>query len=843
VRGLEPTAPAGRLRGIGRVWLLTAAILPAAAAMALLVWDLPAPEPPILISPWLFGVLFYLAEITVVHVRFRRDAHSFSMSELPLVVSLFFLAPYQIIAAQMAGSALALGFNRRQKPVKLAFNLVQLSIQTNVSIVLFTAITGQRDPLGPAGWLGIGLGITATVIVSNVMIRSAIKLSGGSLTSRDRNTMYLLSSGAAAMNAALGLVTATVLWSRPDNAWIAFVPSAVLFFAYRAYLNQRLERDRLESLYEVSGELHRLPHIEDALAAATERARSMFDAESAQILLFPDGENAPGLKTVTTIDGDSSVMERCDPLDPDSRVATAAIHGVAMLAVEATADHGHAMVVPIPGRGIGAMIVENPISDIGGFTDRDLRMLETLAGHVGVSLENGRLEDSLARLTELKDQLHQQALHDGLTGLANRTMLREVLTDTLGRALERRAAVLFLDLDDFKGVNDTHGHETGDQVLVEVGCRLQACSRPNDVVARLGGDEFALLLRDMDNPDDAVGVARRIIRVLSEPIPVAGGVVEINASVGVAVIDGSELPEEVMREADEAMYAAKGEGKGTYRVYSPGMKSRQSIELATMSGLREAIRKGQLELYYQPIVDLSDGRVAAMEALVRWNHPTRGIIGPDEFVPIAERRGVIDELGEWVIRAAADTLADWTKRLEDVPILSINLSAAELTRAELPTMILDGLAARQVDPRLLQIEITERAMMSSDATVLEELRTHGIRVALDDFGTGYSSLAYIDRLPVDTIKLAQTFLDRIADTRVSSLVEMMIAFSERMGFTTVAEGIENEAQLSEITRLGCRQGQGYHLGRPVPADDALELIVSSRSPIHQVVPLRRAAGE
>ncbi|MDH3500500.1 MAG: EAL domain-containing protein, partial [Acidimicrobiia bacterium] len=787
-----------------------------------------------------FVVLFYVAEITVVHVRFRRDAHSFSMSEVPLILSLFFLTPGAIIVTQFIGSTLALAFNRRQRSVKLAFNASQLTLQATVVIGIFLSLTHGADPLGPAGWLGVAAGVLATVVASNTVIGAAIRMSGGTLSEQDRNTMYTLSFGAAVLNSALALIAATIVWARPASSWIALIPFAVLFFAYRAYLAQRLDRDRLHALYEVSGELHRLPRIDDALRAGADRARSMFDAECTDVLLFPDGIGRPGLRTRALVDGPTTVMEPMDEVHSD--VAEFVRQGLTPLLLKNEGGRGVSMVVAVPGSepGFGAMVVRRPLSDIGSYAQRDLALLETLADHVGVSLKNGRLEDSLARLTELKDELHQRALHDSLTGLANRTLLFEEIERVLGSD-GNRAAVMFIDLDDFKRINDTHGHETGDLVLIEVAGRLRSSCRPHDLVARLGGDEFALLLENLGSVDDAIRVAERIIRLVGEPIVTEGGAVETQASVGVAMIQSGDEPDDVLRRADEAMYAAKFDGKGCYRVHSPGMNSQHAAELATVTGLRQAIDRNELELHYQPLVDLKTREIRGIEALVRWNHPTEGLLLPAAFVPVAERRGLTGALGEWVLKAAVQQLADWHARHgEGVPFVSINLSADEISNDLIP-LVQASTRARGVDPSKLQIEITESVMMTSDTTVLERLRALGVKVALDDFGTGYSSLAYLDRLPIDTIKFDQSFTARLDDARTARILKLMTDFGLAMGYETIAEGIETPDQLKMIAGFGCVSGQGYHLGRPMPAHEIEELLFSGVV-LADVVELRPASN-
>ena len=568
----KPSSP--RLAGVSRVWFLTGVTVPVVIAMAVAVGRLPSPEAPVEVPVFVFAVLFYLAEITVVHVKFRRDAPSFSMSEFPLVLSLFFLRPGQIIVLPLIGSAFALAINRRQRGVKLAFNLVQLGLQTSVLVGLFELLTAGADPLGPAGWLGVIVGVMATVVVSNTMIAAAIGLSGGSLTREERSMMYLLSTGAALMNASLALVSATMLWVRPNNGWIGIIPPAVLYFAYRAYLGQKLERDRLQSLYEVSGELHALPKVSDALAAAADRTRRMFDAEHAAIVLFPEGSSGQVVVTSSGVDQEPVVMGQSDRTDSDV-ASFAASESDGEVVSEST--RGIAMMVPIPTMtGTGVLVVRNPLSDIGSFGENDVRLLATLADHVGVSIKNGHLQDSLARVTELKDELHEQTMLDGLTGLANRQRLHEDLERTLNER-RGRSAVMFIGLDDFKSINDTFGHEVGDAVLIEVGRRLVASCRPHDTIARVGGDEFALLLDQLGGPDDVVPVAERIIRFVSEEINAGDVKLTTSASIGVAMVAVGDKPDDVLRRADEAMYAAKDAGKGQFQIYSDGTETLTSV--------------------------------------------------------------------------------------------------------------------------------------------------------------------------------------------------------------------------------------------------------------------------
>ena len=463
---------------------------------------------------------------------------------------------------------------------------------------------------------------------------------------------------------------------------------------------------------------------------------------------------------------------------------------------------------------------------------RPLRTLRDSARMLGSGDLDHRVElDSFAELDDVADafnamaaalrrndrELTHRALHDPLTGLANRTLLFDRVRHALARR-EGTLAVLFLDLDDFKAVNDSLGRSRGDEALVEVGRLLRGVLRPSDTVARLGGDEFAVLLEELAGPETAVQVAERILLALSQALTVPGG------SVGVAIA-GDDLgdADALVRAADLAMYAAKAAGKGCYRRFQPSMLSGAVDRLTLEQDLKHAIQRDELELHYQPVVDMASGRARGVEALARWTHPERGPIPPDVFIPLAERSGTLVPLGRRLLERACADLPALRRGLDEPDlIVSVNLSAAELLAPGLTEHLLASTRAANITPGSVILEITESHIMADlDAAVarLHELRALGAHIALDDFGTGYSSLAYVRSFPLNALKIDCAFIEAVADpsSEDHALVRAIISLGRALDLRVVAEGIETEEQRRELRRLGCDRGQGYLFSRPMPA--------------------------
>ena len=425
--------------------------------------------------------------------------------------------------------------------------------------------------------------------------------------------------------------------------------------------------------------------------------------------------------------------------------------------------------------------------------------------------------------TRLAGQLRHQALHDPLTGLANRALLHDRLEHALAR-LDRhdgQLAIMLLDLDGFKTVNDALGHEVGDQLLALVSERLRGAMRPSDTVARFGGDEFVVLLEDVTGPAEAVAVTQRLLAELAAPVAVANREVQVRASIGIAFAGSGAQPGDLVRDADVAMYQAKAEGGSSYRIFDPGMRAAVMDRADLEADLRQAVDRDQFRLHYQPIVDLQSGQITGVEALARWQHPTRGLLMPGSFISLAEETGLLVPIGAWVLRRACQQTRYWQVSIPGCEQLaiSVNLSAVQLAQPHLAGEVAQTLATTGLEARHLTLELTESLLIANiDTTAisLAELDGLGVRLAIDDFGTGYSSLAYLRRLPVDVLKIDKALVDEVAHSAdAAALAQAIVNLAGTFGLATVAEGIEQLDQLERLRDLGCQLGQGYYFAKPL----------------------------
>jgi diguanylate cyclase (GGDEF)-like protein len=426
-----------------------------------------------------------------------------------------------------------------------------------------------------------------------------------------------------------------------------------------------------------------------------------------------------------------------------------------------------------------------------------------------------------------EERIVHMARHDALTDLPNRLMLRERLDHELKRVKRGEClAVLCLDLDHFKSVNDTLGHPIGDELLKVVAERLRRCTREPDTIARLGGDEFAIIMTGMERPTDAVALAKRIRESITKPYHIDGHQILADISIGISLapMDASE-PDQLLKNADMALYGAKGDGRGTYRFFEPEMDSRMRARRDLEMDLRSALVNAEFELYYQPLVNLKSNEITAFEALVRWNHPVRGLISPADFIPVAEETGLIIPLGEWVLRRACEETAKWPAHIK----VAVNLSPAQLKSRNLTQLVVSALAESGMAPNRLQLEITETVLMHNTfntLATLHQLRELGVQIAMDDFGTGYSSLSYLRSFPFDKIKIDRSFIQDLANgAEPLAIVHAVAGLAKSLNMISTAEGVETQQQLDQLQSVGCTEMQGYLFSHARPAADIVRLFL------------------
>jgi diguanylate cyclase (GGDEF)-like protein len=812
-------------------------MIAASAVWAADVWRLPVHASP-QVRWWLLAPAFLAAEIWAVRLRLRTEWAAARLWAAPLVVGLFFASPLDLLVGFAAGSAAAAAIRWPRYPARVLGAVTRAAVAVGVSALVFTALAQRSAPQWEA-WAAVAVAAAAA---------TAADLSAGmvaSLVRQRRQGVARTGVGAhiaaAGTSCCLGIAATAVI---PDNR-LALIPlglvAAGLIGAYRGYVGERQQRLALEFL-SGAGDALGGPELGDAMVQLLRRAQGMFRAELAQLTIFPSAPGEKAFRTTVRVGERDRVMDPIDlnrlddVLEADSDGVIIDRANSSPLAADMLARRGvdEAMVALLRGerRILGGLIVGGH-QDLRAFDSSDLQLFRTLAVQTSTTLENGRMERSVARLTELQEQLTHQAFHDSLTNLANRTLFTDRIENALVRSARtgRSLAVLFIDVDDFKGVNDTFGHATGDALLVGIADRLRGTLRRPDTPARLGGDEFAVLLDELDEPGEAEAVARRIFESLRTPFEVNGQTVTVHVSMGVAMSRGSgNNASNLMRHADVAMYSAKGAGKNRWVVFAPGMETDIVTRHRLRTELEVALAQDQFALHYQPVVDLTSGEIVGAEALVRWKHPSRGLVGPLDFVPMAEESGLILQLGDQVLRRACAALLRFQARHPRATPLTVavNISALQLAQPLFVENVRAIIAESGLRPHTVTLELTESILLddaSSSIVKLEALQRAGVRIAVDDFGTGSSSLSYLRQLPVDVLKIAKPFVDDLASHEPNvDFVAAIVGLASALRLGLVAEGIESAQQVRWLRNLGCTLGQGYHLSHPLPLEEMESLL-------------------
>ncbi len=827
----------------------TVLMVPAVAVWIKMLLPLPVVSTRYDLPVWGVAALFFITERWPIAVAPRRSTSPLGMSAAPLVISLFFAPSWAIIAGYLAGAVAAAVSRGDIRRPETTLSIAQFCFFSALATLTFHATVGgvASGNLGTSAY-GAVLTVAMVLMLTSLTNIIALGLNDGVVPGDLALQNMALTGIGTAVAAAYGLIATEMLLFDPKGVALVAVFGVVLLGGYRALLVERRERRVAEFLRGADEALSHSTELENALVGLIGRAREMFEAEIAQLTIYPSSPGEKAYRTTVRSGGadGTEVMVPIDLNDLDD-ILEADSDGVILDRSSASPTSrdvlsrrhvDHAMVALLRGRSrlIGSLMVGSHIT-ARSFDQRDLHLFQSLAIQTSSTLENGHLEQSIARLTDLQEQLSHQAFHDSLTDLANRSLF----SDRIDHALLRRSrtgkpvAVLFIDLDDFKAVNDTLGHSAGDQLLIGVAERLRTSLRRPDTAARLGGDEFAVLIEDIDDPMEAEAVAERIFAALVEPFAIAGQTVTVHASIGVAVSDdATDSASRLMRHADVAMYAAKGAGKHRHVLFVSGMEAEIVARHRLRADLERAIAADEFGVHYQPIFDMSDGRLTAIEALVRWRHPTRGMVAPDDFISAAEETGVILALGTRVLRKACAETLDWRQRYPTSQPLwvSVNISARQLQQPGFVEEVLAVVTESGLPPSALVLELTE-SMVLDDANApasiakLEALKRTGIRIAIDDFGTGYSSLSYLRRLPVDILKIAKPFVDDLHNTEdKGDFARAIVGIGNALRLTMIAEGIETTEQLITLRELGCHLGQGYHLSHPVKPE-AIERMLAA----------------
>ncbi|MFN8222292.1 MAG: EAL domain-containing protein [Gaiellales bacterium] len=824
------------------VWVYVLAVVGAGAGLWLAV--LAAGQEPrddsVTISLPLLVLGFALAESWTVGLRFTRQNHSLSLSEIPLVFGLLFVEPGDVLIAYFAGGVVALALRRRQFGIRLLFNAAQFVLTAGLALVTFRLLAGP-ELSAPREWLALlAAGMTFSV-VGNVVVAGVVRVAEG--RSAMHESLATLGFGAVGASAAISLAAAAaeLARSRPAGLLLLGVPVAALAIAFRGYVAERREREKIGFLYESMRSAQSAPEFEEAVARLLHQARELFGVRYCEIGLLPLDSDSGALVSTSSPGGDL-LMQPATVSELDRVLVAAAEGGVTVAVREGGArspladalterDLTAALVCLLrtEARTLGWFVVGDRTAGSTEFAQHEVALFETFASHAAVIIENGRLERSLARVIELKDELRHQAFHDVLTGLPNRVLFADEVSAALAASSSSPAAVLFLDLDDFKAVNDTWGHATGDSLLVAAADRLRHAIRPDDIPCRLGGDEFAVLLADVDE-ETAGRVAFRLEAAFAPPFVVGGRSIVSRPSIGIAMSEPELAADDLIARADVAMYTAKHAAQRRPVAYRSEEHDVWRRRRALAFDLDRALEAGEVDVYFQPAISFADGSIRAVEALVRWLHPDSGVVPPGEFLPFADPRQ-LNAIGEIVLTKAAGRVRSWQElapggRLD----LWVNLSAEELASDDLVARVVRVLEATGLAPELLTLEVTESSVVEdafAGIKLMRELHELGITFSIDDFGTGYSSLARLGEFPLDILKIPKPFVDRLrAGETSASLVEGILRLAETFGLTTVAEGVEHRIQAKLLHALGADLAQGYLYSRPLPAAELEELLLA-----------------
>ncbi len=783
-----------------------------------------------------------------VDVEVGAHSHAITMSEVGLVVAAVTARPLDVVVAQTIAVAMVFGVVRRLAPVKVVFNVVLVATVTGIAVVVMDAIGIGGPAKARTALAGLAGGLTSGVLTTlgTGLVLTVVASAAGQRDDRRELAYAVVSSVAGALaSAAIGL---QIVFLGRQSVWLvslAAVPVALMYFTFRTYAGQRRSAERSEFLHHAAIALHDSTNLDEGLLAMLEHTRAAVRAEFARaVLLTADGavtlvaHHDPNLRLPMSAASDEIAtaarlliagLSHAALLDDDDPAARALLRALGMrdgIAVPLQRDDEQA----------GLLVAANRLGDFDEFRGDDVRLVELVANQIGVALEKGWLEQSLRQLVELEGRLKHQAHHDGLTGVAN----RRLFNDHLGRIFERRdecgAALILVDLDDFKSINDTHGHVAGDELLSVVAQRLHTGVRSGDLVARIGGDEFAIVLDGVDGPPTAVQRAAAIVDALRQPVHVQERMITAPSSVGVALVDATvRSPGDLLRNADAALYRAKALGKNCYVLFQPEMHTETDRRRRRLRQIGEAIGSRQFQLRYEPVFDLVSGELVGAEAAPFWRHPEHGPLSSRRFVTDALDAGMGVELGRQVIEEAVATFAGMLPAVHaDRRFrLSVRITAPEIGDPGWIDLVDHLLQVHRLPPNRLVLqadEVTFRADPELTAAAIGAMRHLGVHLALDGFGAGTSALSHVHELPFDELIVDGMLIRSVGhDERTDALVGAIVHFANALGITAVADGIDDAGQVAALCLHGCRFGRGPLLSGPLSAVELGTLVRAERS--------------
>jgi diguanylate cyclase (GGDEF)-like protein len=802
---------------------------------------------------WPFVTLgVWAAGIEVVPLRNRRFSLELALDGIPVLVGIVFLPPWAALTAISCGK-LAVSIQRRLAPVKALANWLAYAASVSVGILAYDKGLGGSSPVSARGWFMSAAAVAIISIVDLVVILIVMAAADRRWRHPPLSSIPLQLGLDVAVCTAAGLVAVSLVWV---STWgiVLFIGIAVAAdLAFRATVVSGQRYANLERLYEFTRRLGSLVEARDVITTVLEEARVLLSADRAE-LVAPLEPPLERLALCCSLKGDHSAQfEEGAPLSPLEQLIRE--RGSLLLprntkdklVADAMAAEGvnEGLVAPLQRDDptAGYLLVADRAFKHEGFKRSDLRFFEALAANAGVALRSSELLEKLRHEAAVRQH---QAHHDGLTGLPNRTLFAERLEQALDRAVVGgKVAVMLIDLDGFKEVNDTLGHGTGDAILREIARRLSPLESEGDLVARLGGDEFAVLVTEAP-PDDALAAkAERVVTSICEPLAADGLLLDVRASLGVAVFPAhAGHATGLLRCADVAMYGAKGAGGGV-RVYDVAEDRSTPRRLRLATELRRAMEAKALDLWYQPVVQLGTGEVISCEALLRWSHDQFGPIPPNEFIPVAESAGLIDPLTWWVLEVALRQAKAW-RRLVPGLTMAVNLSARSLMSMDIAERLGCVIQNAGLEPAALTLELTESSTIADPVgseRVLRSLADLGVNLSIDDFGTGYSSLSRLKRLPFQELKIDRSFVkEMVHDKGDEAIVRSTIELARNLGRMVTAEGVEDQQTLRRLAALGCDAAQGFFLARPLPAPQCEAWLLAAPSTWPRALLLPRGPG-